>query len=180
MDPHETCLVMKYFLVVTAETLSALIFMLPRYRLMNAIKSMFLRIVWRATIGKRVVYYSGVRIFTGRKLRVGDDVDFAAGVLLTTDGGLDIGDRVLIGFGAKILTGNHEIPAERGQIFSGGYIRSPVKIGNDVWIGASSIILPGVVIGEGAVIAAGSVVTKDVQEFTIVGGSPAKLLKRRS
>ena len=55
-----------------------------------------------------------------------------------------------------------------------------VKIGNDVWIGARSIILPGVTIGDGAVIAAGSIVTKDVESYAVVGGNPAKIIKYRS
>lgn len=55
----------------------------------------------------------------------------------------------------------------------------PVSIGNDVWIGANALILPGVHIGDGAVVAAGAVVTKDVEEYAIVGGVPAKLIKYR-
>ena len=55
----------------------------------------------------------------------------------------------------------------------------PVTIGNDVWIGANVIILSGVSIGDGAIIAAGAVVTKDVEDYSIVGGVPAKLIKYR-
>ena len=55
----------------------------------------------------------------------------------------------------------------------------PVIINEDVWVGANVIILKGVTIGEGSIIAAGSLVTKDVEEYTIVGGIPAKILKRR-
>ena len=55
----------------------------------------------------------------------------------------------------------------------------PVTIGNDVWIGANVVILPGVVIGDGAILAAGAVVNKDVEPYTIVGGVPAKQIKKR-
>lgn len=169
----------KYFFVVSAEVVTALIFLLPRYKVMNAAKSLYLRIVWRASIGRRVVYYSGVRLMSGRNLSVGDDVDFATGVLVTTDGGVSIGDRVLIGYGTRIISGNHNIPENRGRIFNGGHTRVPISIGNDVWIGASCVVLPGVTIGEGAVVAAGSVVTRDVEPFCIVAGVPARILRRR-
>jgi len=167
-----------YFCVVTAEFLMTFLFSLPRYRLLNSIKATFLSMMG-ARIGKRVVFYPGVWIFTGRNLFVGDDVDFALGVIVTTDGGVDIGDRVLIGYRTQILSGNHVIPPERGQIFSAGHVSGPVKICQDVWIGANCLILPGVTIGEGAVVAGGSIVTKDVPHFTIVGGCPAKILKAR-
>ncbi|RWN28346.1 CatB-related O-acetyltransferase [Mesorhizobium sp.] len=57
--------------------------------------------------------------------------------------------------------------------------KGPILVGNDVWIGARAIILSGVIIGDGAVIAAGSVVTRDVAPYTLVGGNPAKVIKRR-
>ncbi len=166
-------------LVVTVELISILVFLLPRYRTLNALKSAYLRVFFGARIGRRVVYYAGIFLFTGRKLVVGDDVDFAARVLVTTDGGLTIGDRVLIGYGTQILTRNHRIPPMPGRIFGAGHENGPVEIGDDVWIGANCVILPGVTIGDHAVIAAGSVVTKPVPSGAIVGGVPAKLIKNR-
>lgn len=167
-----------YFLVVTVEFIMTVLFSLPRYRLLNSIKASFLSLMG-SKIGKRVVFYPGVWIFTGRNLVVGDDVDFALGVLVTTNGGVEIGDRTLIGYRTQILSGNHVIPPGKGRIFSAGDVSGPVKIGQDVWIGANCLILPGVTIGEGAVVAGGSVVTKDVASFTIVGGCPAKVIKNR-
>jgi acetyltransferase-like isoleucine patch superfamily enzyme len=170
----------KYFAVVLVETFSWLLFQLPRFRMLNALKSMYLRLAFGARIGRRVVYYPGVWIFTGRNLVVGDDVDFALGVLLTTDGGIEIGDRTLIGYRTQILSRNHIIPPDMGHIFSAGHVKEPVKIGQDVWIGANCLILPGVTVGEGAVVAGGSVVSSDVPPFAIVGGVPAKILKQRN
>lgn len=169
----------KPFLVVTVETMSLLVFLLPRYRLLNRLKSGYLRTFFGAKVGRRVVYYAGIFLFTGRRLVVGDDVDFAAGVTVTTDGGLTVGDRVLIGYGAKILTRNHRIPTGLGRIFDAGHVEAPVFIGDDVWIGANAIILPGVSIGPNAVVAAGSVVTKDVPAACVVAGVPARVVKRR-
>lgn len=169
----------KYEVVVFAETASWLIFLLPRFRIFNYLKSCYLRFVFSASIGRRVVYYSGVWIFTGRYLRVGDDVDFAKDVLVTSEGGVSIGDRTLIGYRSQIISSNHRVPNAPGKIFYSGHEKKAVNIANDVWIGAGSIILPGVNIGEGAVVAAGSVVTRDVAAFTMVGGVPAKLIRNR-
>jgi len=170
---------MKYFFVVFVETVSWLIFLMPRFRVLNRLKSQYLRVLFKAKLGKRIVFYPGVWIFPGRNLIVGDDVDFAKGVLVTTDGGVSIGDRVLIGYNSHILSSNHNVPSIPHRIFEAGHAKSPVNIGDDVWIGAQCIILPGVSIGEGAVIAAGSVVTKDVPAFTYVAGVPAKSIKVR-
>ena len=170
---------MKYFFVVLVETLSYFIFHLPRFRFLNSIKSIYLRFFFKSKIGRRVVFYPGIWIFTGRNFRVGDDVDFAKGVLVTTDGGVTIGDRVLIGYGTQILSSNHAVPSLPGRIFDSGHKKAPVVIEADVWIGANCIMLPGVTIGEVAVVAAGSVVTKNVVAFTYVAGVPAKHIKTR-
>lgn len=170
----------KYGFVVAVESISWLIFQLPRFRILNIIKALYLRIFFESKIGKRVVFYPGIWIFTGRKLILGDDVDLAKGVLITTDGGVSIGDRTLVGYGTHILSRNHNIPEGRTRIFDSGHTNKSVKIGSDVWIGANCTILPGVTIGDGSVIAAGSVVTKDVNEFSIVAGVPARTIKIRN
>lgn len=169
---------LKPFVVVSYETLMCLLFALPRYRLLNAVKAAFLRLVG-AEVGRRVVFYPGVWIAPGRTLRLGDDVDLAAGVLITTGGGVTIGDRTLVGYRAQLLSANHVVPAGRGRIFDSGHERKPVVIGADAWIGAAAIILPGVTVGEGAVVAAGSVVTRDVPPYTIVAGVPARVVRER-
>lgn len=170
---------MRYDLVVLIETISCLIFKLPRFRLFNYFKSLYLRVFFKAKIGHRVIFYPDIWIFTGRKLILGDDVDLATGVLITTDGGVSIGDRTLVGYGTKILSSNHNVPKLPDRIFDSGHTKAPVMIGNDAWLGANCIILPGVTIGDGAVVAAGSVVTKDVPANVFVGGIPAKIIKER-
>ena len=168
----------KRFFVVSYEFIMELLFKLPRFRLCNFFKANLLRIMG-SKIGKRVVFYPGVWIVNGRNLVIGNDVDLAKDVLLTTQGGITIGDRTLVGYRTQILSANHTIP-KIGKPFpiSGDDFRS-VHIGKDVWIGANCVITPGVSIGEGAVVAAGSVVTKDVQPNTIVGGVPANFIKSR-
>jgi len=167
------------FLVVSYEAILRVLFSLPRYKLLNIIKAFFLKING-ASIGKRVYFYPGVWITPGRNLEIGDDVDVALEVLITTGGGVTIGDRTLIGYRTQILSTNHVIPGNKGRIFGSGHDAKPVLISNDVWIGCNAIILPGITIGEGAIVAAGSVVTKDVEAFSIVGGNPAKLIKQRN
>jgi len=168
----------KPFLVVSYECLQRLVFNLPRYRFLNSIKALFLKAMG-ARIGRRPVFYPGVWIAPGRELIVGDDVDFALDVIVTTTGGVIIGDRTLIGYRAQIISANHRIPLVPERIFGAGHEKARVVIGRDAWIGAGSIVLPGVSIGDGAVVAAGSVVTKDVAPYTIVGGTPATLIKAR-
>ncbi len=169
----------KYFLVSFYEFIMSICFILPRFRFLNKFKSAILRIQG-AKVGKRIVYYPGIRIIPGRNVEIGDDVDFALGVMVTTKYGVKIGKRVLIGFGAKILSGYHIIPPGSGRIFDTGDNGSKIIIEDDVWIGANSIILDGVHIGEGAIIAAGCVVNKDVPSFAVVGGVPAKIIKYRN
>lgn len=169
---------MKGFLVVSYEFLMTLVFSLPRYRLFNYFKQFFLRLMG-ATFGKGVVIYPGVWIMPGRNLIVEDNVDLAKDVLITTSGGVFIGARTLIGYRTQILSSNHTIPPLGEHFPISGDVHLPVNIMNDVWIGANCIITPGITIGEGAVVAAGSVVTKDVLSNSIVGGVPAKLIKMR-
>lgn len=110
----------------------------------------------------------------GKNLHIGKRVFINSGCRFQDQGGIYIGDDVLVGHNCVIATINHiEDPERRGDM-----ITSPVKIGNKVWIGANVTILPGVTIGDGAILAAGAVVTKDVAERTVVGGVPAKLLKK--
>lgn len=95
-------------------------------------------------------------------------------------GPLSLGDHVMMGPDVMIYTRNHMIASrEIPMIDQGVTAAQKVTIGDDVWIGARAIILPGVTIGKGAIISAGAVVTKDVEAYTIVGGIPAKFIKNR-
>ena len=88
-------------------------------------------------------------------------------------GGIYIGDDVFIGHNVVLATLDHEIDPDKR-----GIVPAPIRIGNKVWIGSGAIITKGVTIGEGSIVAAGAVVTKDVPGRVIVGGVPAKVIKR--
>lgn len=110
----------------------------------------------------------------GLNTHLGEGVFINAGCRFQDQGGIYIGDRALIGHNAVIATLNHNMdPAKRANL-----LPAPVRIGNDVWLGSNVTVLPGVTIGDGAVVAAGAVVTKDVEPNTVVGGVPAKVIKK--
>ena len=88
--------------------------------------------------------------------------------------GITIGNGSLIGHHVVLATLNHDLDADRRQ----DLLPKPIHIGERVWIGSGAVILAGVTIGEGAVVAAGAVVTKDVPAYTVVGGVPAKVIKK--
>ncbi len=109
----------------------------------------------------------------GQNIKVGKNVFINSGCCFQDQGGIEIGDNVLIGQQVVIATLNHDlIPEKRANM-----LPAPVKIGNDVWVGAHATILSGVIIGNGAVIAAGAVVTKDVPPKANVAGLPPKIIK---
>lgn len=168
----------KNFLVCTYELFSSVIFALPRHKLFNIVKSNYMRLQG-AKIGKSITYYPGIKINPCMNIKLGNQVDLAWGVIITTGGGVEIGDRTLIGYRTMISSANHVIPPNREKIFHAGHTPEKVIIENDVWVGGNCVITAGVTIGEGSVVAAGSVVTKDVAPFTIVGGVPAKFIKQR-
>lgn len=164
--------------VSVAEATMFIVMSLPRTTLTNRIKALWLRLMG-ARVGRRVQIYPRVWIMTGRRLTLGNDVDLAYGVLITTEGGVEIGDRTLVGYNTHILSSNHVVPGRDSRIFDSGHERKPISIGPDAWIGASCVITAGVTIGRGAVIGAGSVVTRDIPEFGIAVGVPAKVIRFR-
>ena len=110
----------------------------------------------------------------GKNLKIGRNVFINSCCQFQDQGGITIGEGTLVGPKTVIATLNHhQNPNKRANL-----IPKPVKIGKNVWIGANATILPGVTIGDGAVIAAGALVSKDVEANTVVGGVPAKLIKR--
>ena len=129
--------------------------------------------------GERVIFCSGIRISGSKNVSIGNNVRIGEKSFICGVGGLEIGDNVALGPQVLIWTVNHNYYSPEHLPFGGVYKKPPVKIGDNVWIGARACVVPGVTIGEGAVIAMGSVVTKDVPPCAVVGGNPAKVIKYR-
>ena len=110
----------------------------------------------------------------GQNIHVGDNFHADYNCTMLDLAEIHIGHNCLIGPDVGIYTAGHRLEPE-GRVLD--VYGLPITIGNDVWIGGHSTILPGVTIGDGAVIAAGSVVNKDVAPRTLVGGNPAKMIK---
>ncbi len=120
-----------------------------------------------------------VRPIGGAKnVTIGSSTFINTNVRVGVPGKVDIGQYVQIGPGVMFETASHGLKFIEGK--GRGTFSEPIKIEDKVWIGAGSIITGGVTIGEGAVVAAGSVVTTNVQSNTLVGGVPAKLIKKIS
>lgn len=109
----------------------------------------------------------------GKSIFVGENVFINCCCHFQDQGGIYIGNHVLIGSHVVLATINHgQNPAERADNFP-----KPIHIGNQVWIGAHATILPGVTIGDNAIVAAGAVITHDVPPNAVVGGVPAEIIK---
>ena len=105
------------------------------------------------------------------RVKIGNDVMIMPDCLMMSRGGITIEDGAMIAANVQLISNNHDLH-DRVLL-----ICKPVHIGRKAWVGAGATILPGVTVGENAVVAAGAVVTKDVAPGTIVGGNPAKFIK---
>jgi acetyltransferase-like isoleucine patch superfamily enzyme len=113
-------------------------------------------------------------------IRIGDYTNIGGNTAIISNSGINIGESVLIAGGCQINAGGYAIDDVSTSMSSKGvFSKGPITIGNDVWIGAGAIILDAVTIGSHAIVGAGAVVNKDVPEFGIVGGVPARLIRLR-
>ncbi len=117
----------------------------------------------------------GAEVWSPARLTIGARTIVGRNCLLDARGGISIGRDVNIGSDTILMTAKHEV---QDPDFVASY--APIEIGDRVWIALRATILGGVTIGEGAVVAAGAVVTRDVAPFTIVGGTPAAPIGERT
>ena len=129
-------------------------------------------------VGKGCYYLDLIVWLNGEFIELGDGIGFNYGCYVNGFGGLIIGDNTMFGPCAMIHTANHGMDPNLTQEEQ-GWIKGPVSIGHDVWIGMGSVILPGVTIGEGVIVGAGSVVPKDLPPWTVAVGNPCKVIKQR-
>lgn len=171
----------------------------PIRRVRIGVSSLFTRNLI-GSCGRNLVAKSIPEILNGHRMRMGYNVvlDHQLQLSTSSSGELILGNNVLISrrtiiaaqlrviigdntwFGPDCYISDANHGTKRGiLIFEQPTIAHAIRIGNDVWLGAKCVVLSGVTIGDGAVIAAGSVVTRDVPAFTVVGGVPARVIKAR-
>ena len=132
------------------------------------------------SIGRNsIIECTGVLRELGESLIIGENVGIAANAFIAVRGNLKIGKNTIIGPGVSIHTENHNFDKLDVPIRLQGATRKGIEIGEDCWIGSKAVILDGVKIGSHVIVAAGAVVNKDVTDYAIVGGVPAKIIRER-
>jgi len=120
-----------------------------------------------------------VTIVHADRIIVGSNFGVNSGCYINGVGGIEFGSYVLIGTNVTISSGQHPIEGDVPPIFSRQSIPRKIIIGDDVWIGSGAVIMPGVRLAKGTVVGANAIVTKDTEEYSVMVGAPAYLLRRR-
>ena len=132
--------------------------------------------------GTRVMQGAVIHVYNFRNLensgiKIGENCVIGINCVVTGQGGVEIGDDVIIAPGAMVLPADHVYDDPERPIREQGITAKGIKIGSGAWIGARALVLDGVTVGENAVVGAGSVVTKDVPARAVVAGNPARPVK---
>jgi putative colanic acid biosynthesis acetyltransferase WcaF len=143
------------------------------FHTMNGWRAGLLR-MFGATVGKRCIIRRTVRVYYPWNLRMGEMCIIGDKVELYSLGTITIGDRAMVSQEAYLCAGTHDYADPALPLLT-----PPIIIGKEAWVCARAFIGPGVKIGEGAMVAACGVAVKDVEPWMIVGGNPAKVIKRR-
>ena len=142
------------------------------YHTAEELRSLFSLLIGKE-VGEGFALFPPVYADFGKNITVGRHVFINAGCCFQDQGGVEIGDGCLIGHQVVFATLNHDLqPRHRGSMYP-----APIKLGRNVWVGSHATILPGVTVGDNAVVAAGAVVTKDVPANAVVAGVPAKIVR---
>ena len=144
-----------------------------RIDLFNRWRAFLLR-CFGARIGKCTAIFPSVKIWLPWNLVIGDYVALSSGVNCYSIDKISIGSNTTVSCDVFLDCASHDISSPIMEL-----TYAPITIGANCWIAANSIVLPGRNVGDGAVVAAGSVVTNDVEAWTVVGGNPAKFIKKR-
>ena len=126
-----------------------------------------------------IIECTGVIRELGEYVKIGSHVGFAQNCFIAVRGPIEIGDDCIFGPNVSVHSENHVFSDPDKPIRLQGASRQGVKIGRDCWFGEGAVVLDGVEIGDGCVIAANAVVNKDVPANSVVGGVPARILKKR-
>lgn len=170
--------VKKFLLVsIPVHLIMLLTGLIPNSDPANKIRGTLLRPFFKKA-GKNLQIASGVIINHIDKLSVGDDVYIAHNVWINATGGISIDDKVIIGPFSVIVTTEHVF--ENGFVSNGDSLIAPINIGKGTWLASHVVLTSGITIGEGCLVSAGAVVTKDIDKNTMVGGVPAKNIKKMS
>jgi acetyltransferase-like isoleucine patch superfamily enzyme len=155
---------------------------MPESTIIEPLAVVFIGERGRLNLGEMNTIYPSatIRIDQGW-METGRDVSFGSGChIYEPRGGLTIGDNCMVGGGVLICGVNHGYAIRNIPMRQQPCDAAPIVIGQDVWIGMGAIILPGVTLGDGSIIAAGAVVTSDVLSGVLVSGVPARLVKHRN
>ena len=126
-----------------------------------------------------IIECSGVLNYIGEGIKIGNNTGISQYAFIGARGFITIGDNVLIGPRVTIYSENHVFRDPNELIYRQGVSRKGINIGDDVWIGTGVTILDGVTVGRGSVIAAGAIVTRDIPEYSIAVGIPARVVRSR-
>ena len=132
------------------------------------------------SIGEGVIFDDKIYINKPRNISIGDKTFIGSNCRLNAIEKISIGSHCGIAAGCTLMTWNHRIYDRTIELRTTGKDAAPVEIGDGVWMGYDATVLPGVTVGNGAVVGAKAVVTDDVDPFEIVGGVPAKPIGRRT
>lgn len=141
----------------------------------NTFRLFLYKNILQMNIGHKVVIHRNCEIRSGLNITIGEGTIIGDNTILDGNGGIVIGNNVNVSSNSSLYSSQHMV---QSSLFEGEY--KEIKVGDRCWISSNTVVLPGVIIGEGAVLASGAVATKNLDSFTVYGGVPAKEIKKRN